>query len=167
LHPPQLQNHRRHPSPSKHKVHVSFGSRIKCNSTACQQAKLFNPCNLATPIIYKLQEYSNKDEVNAINTPPENRAVIHPGSASFFLAPWLVNTIMDAGSNNNFKLILMTNSVVSEFNAAHKNNNKHTTSAVNHTGDFIHWAWGVGVDRVIGTRFTFNPNDASLECFKN
>jgi hypothetical protein len=79
-------------------------------------------CNLVTPTIDELQECSNKDEVNAINAPAKNGAVTYPGSASFFPAPWLVNTIMDAGTSNPFKLIPMTNAVASKFYVAHKYN---------------------------------------------
>jgi hypothetical protein len=59
---------------------------------------LLKPCNLVTPITDNLQECYDEDEVNAINTPPDNGAVTYPGSAPFFAAPWLVNMIIDAGT---------------------------------------------------------------------
>jgi hypothetical protein len=97
-----------------------------------------------TPTIDDLQECSNKDKVNAINAPPDNGAVTYPGSASFFAAPWLVNTIMDAGTSNYSKLIPAVNAAAIKFIAELKNNAKYTTSASNHAGDFILWAWGTG-----------------------
>jgi hypothetical protein len=65
---------------------------------------LLNPCNLITPTIDELQECSNKEQVNGVIAPPDNRAVTYPRSASFFAAPWLVDVIMAAGTSNHSKL---------------------------------------------------------------
>ncbi len=105
---------------------------------------LLHPCNLVTPTINDLQECSEEDEVNAINAPHDNGAVTYPGSASFFAAPWLVNTIMDTGTSNYSKLIPAVNAAATKFNAKHKNDAEYTTSASNHAGGFILWAWGAG-----------------------
>jgi hypothetical protein len=81
---------------------------------------LLNPCNLVTPTIDDLQECSNKDEVNTIYAPPDNRAVTNPGLASFFAAPWLVNMIMDAGTSKDSKLIPEVNAAAIKFGTKHK-----------------------------------------------
>jgi hypothetical protein len=135
---------------------VPFRFGIKHNSIPCRQQSLLNPCNLVTPTIDDLRECSNKDKVNAINNPPANGAVTYPGSASFFAAPWLVSTIMDAGTSDYFKLIPAINAAAIKFYAKNKNDAEYTTSASNHKGDFILWAWGAGTGQVSPTKMTFN-----------
>jgi hypothetical protein len=126
-----------------------------------------NPCNLITPTINKLQECSNEDEVNAINAPDDDGAVTYPGSASFFPAPWLSDTVLSSGTSDHAKLIPAVNEAAIEFDAEHAGDANYITTAANHAADFILWAWGAGKGRATATRLTFNPNKDDLEQFKN
>jgi hypothetical protein len=64
-----------HPT-TKLMCHLGLGS--SATAFLLNKQSLLNPCNLVTPTIYNLQECSNEDKVNAINTPPKNRAVTYP-----------------------------------------------------------------------------------------
>jgi hypothetical protein len=82
------------------KLMCLLGSGSSATAFLINKQSLLNPCNLVTLTIDDLRECSNEDEVNAINAPPNSRAVTYPGSASFFAAPWLVDTIMDAETSD-------------------------------------------------------------------
>jgi hypothetical protein len=103
------------------------------NATAflIDKQSFFNLCNLVTPTINELQECSTKDKLKAVEAPTENRAVTYPGFASFFGAPWLGNTIMDAGTSKPFKLIPVVTVVDFKFNITHGNKAEYT-SRVSH-----------------------------------
>jgi hypothetical protein len=48
----------------------------------------------------------------------------------------------------------------------HEEDENYVTSATDHAGDFIIWAWGIGADRVSAIRIFFDPTDIYLEHFK-
>jgi hypothetical protein len=48
----------------------------------------------------------------------------------------------------------------------HEEDENYVTSATDHTGDFIIWAWGIGADRVSAISIFFDPTDIYLERFK-
>ncbi len=104
----------------------------------------------------------NEDEVNAL---AESGAVTYPGSASFFPAPWLADTILSSGTSDFTKLIPAVNAAAIEFNAEFRNDENYLTSAIDHAADFILWAWGVGHGRVTATKMSFDPKDIELEQF--
>jgi hypothetical protein len=150
------------------KLMLLLGLGSSATAFLVDKQSLLNPCNLITPTIDNLQVCSDKDEVNSINALPNNGAVTYQGSASFFAAPWLIKTIMDTGTASDYsKLIPAVNTVAIKFNAKHKNDTEYTTSASNHAGNFILWAWGAGTGQVSATRMTFDPNDDDLGHFKN
>jgi hypothetical protein len=101
-----------------------LGSGSSATAFLINKQSLLNPCKLITPTIDDLQECSNKDKVNAINAPPINGAVTYPGSASSFAAPWLFDTIMDAGTSDYLRLIPVVNTEATEFDAKHKNDSE-------------------------------------------
>ncbi len=89
-----------------------------------------------------------------------------PRLSILFAAPWLVDTIMNARTSKPLKLIPMVNAAAIKFNAEKENDKEYTTTAADHSGDFILWAWGVKAGGVSATRLTMDPKDADLEHFK-
>jgi hypothetical protein len=142
--------------------------RTGANATALlvDKPSFLNLCNLVTPTIDGLQECSKANEVNKIEAPNQSGAVTYPCSASFFTAPWLVDMIMNAGTNEPSKLIPTVNTAAIEFDTEHENDKEYTTTAANHSGDFILWAWGVKAGKEMATRLMIDPNDTNLEHFK-
>jgi hypothetical protein len=126
------------------KLMCLLGSGSSVTAFIVDKQSLLNPCNLITPTINELQECFNKDEVNVINAPDDDGAVTYPGSASFFPAPWLSNTVLSSGTSNHAKLIPAVNAAAIKFNAKHAGNANYITIAANHAADFILWAWGAG-----------------------
>ena len=149
------------------KLMCLLGTGSSATAFIIDKQSLLNPCNLITPTINKLQECSNKDKVNAINTPDDGGAVTYPGSASFFPAPWLSDTVMSSGTSDHAKLIPAVNAAAFEFDNEHSDDASYITTAADHAADFILWAWGAGKGRVTSTKMTFDPNDNDLELFKN
>jgi len=119
-------------------------------------------CNLVTPTINALRECTTATEVAELKAPDENSLVIFPGSASFLPAPWLADAVVAANSSDPFLLITVVNAAATAFNLEHED----VTSAADHAGDFILWAWGIGADRVSTISIIFDPTDIDLECFK-
>ena len=70
--------------------------------------------------------------------------VTYPGSASFFPASWLANTILSSGTSDFAKFIPVVNAAAFEFDAEFGNDKNFLTSATDHAADFILWAWGMG-----------------------
>jgi hypothetical protein len=149
------------------KLMCLLGTGSSATAFIIDKQSLLNPCNLITPTINKLQECSNKDKLNAINVPDDGGAVTYPGSASFFPAPWLSDTVMSSGTSNHAKLIPAVNAAAFEFDNEHSDDASYITTAADHAADFILWAWVAGKGRVTSNKMTFDPNDNDLELFKN
>ena len=149
------------------KLMCLLGSGTNAVPLIVDKPSLLHPCNLVTPTIDDLQECSNEDEVNAITAPVENGLVTYPGSATFFPAPWLVDTIMSAGTSEASKLIPVINAAAFEFDAEHGNDPEYLIDASIHAGDFILWAWGVKEGRVSKAKLSMDPNDLELERFRH
>jgi hypothetical protein len=123
-------------------------------------------CNLVTPTIDALRECTTATEVAELEAPDENGLVTYPGSASFLPAPWLADTVIAANSSDPFFLITVVNAAATAFDLEHKEYENYVTSATDHAGDFIIWAWGIGADQVSAISIIFDPTDIDLERFK-
>jgi hypothetical protein len=137
---------------------VSFGNRRKYYHAPHLQSGNTND--------RQTQECSNKEEVKTIEAMDESEAVTYPGSAAFFAAPWLVDTIVNPGTSKPSKIIPIVNAAAIKFHAEHDNDKEYNTTAADHSRDFILWAWGVKADQVLATRLTIDPNNTDLEHFK-
>jgi hypothetical protein len=148
------------------KLMCLLGAGAHATALLVDKQSLPNPCNLVTPTIDKLQACSTEDKVNKLAEPDKTGAVTYPGSASFFAAQWLVETIMSTGTSKPSKLIPAANAAAIKFNAEHEHDEDYTRTAADHAGDFILWAWGVKAGQVSTTRLTMDPNDTNLKCFR-
>jgi hypothetical protein len=81
----------------------------------------------------------------------------YPGSASFLPAPWLADAVIAANSSDPFFLITVVNTAARVFDLEHKEDENYITSAADHAGDFILWAWGIGADQVSAIHIIFDP----------
>ena len=102
--------------------------------------------NLVTPTIDELQECKKETEVAELEAPEENGLVTYPGSASFLPAPWLADAVIAANSSNPFLLITTVNAAATVCDLEHEEDENYITTAVDHAGDFILWAWGIEAD---------------------
>jgi hypothetical protein len=103
-------------------------------------------CNLDTPKIDALWECTTATKVAKIEAPEENGIVTYPGSASFLPAPWLADAVIAENSSNPFLLITAVNAAATAFDVGHEEDENCITSAADHAGSFILWAWGIGAD---------------------
>jgi hypothetical protein len=116
-------------------------------------------CNLVTPTIDALRECTTATEVAELEAPDENGLVTNPGSASFL-------PVVAANSSDPFVLITVVNAAAKAFDLEHEEDENYVTSAADHAGDLILWAWGIGADRVSAISIIFDPTDIDLERFK-
>ena len=123
-------------------------------------------CNLVTPTIDALRECTAATEVAELEAPDENGLITYPGSASFLPAPWLADTVIAANSSDPFLLITVVTAAATAFNLEHEEDENYVTSAADHAGDLILWAWGIGADQVSAISIIFDPTDIDLERFK-
>ncbi len=71
-----------------------------------------------------------------------------------------------ANSSNPFLVITTVNTAATVFDLEHEEDENYITTAADHAGDFILWAWGIEADRVSATSIIFDPTDSDLERFK-
>ncbi len=71
-----------------------------------------------------------------------------------------------ANSSDPFLLITVVNAAATAFDLEHEEDENYVTSATDHAGDFIIWAWSIRADRVSAISIFFDPTDIDLECFK-
>ena len=109
-------------------------------------------CNLVPPTIDALRKCMTAIEVVEVEAPDENGLVTYPASASFLPA---------ANSSDPFLLTTVANVVATIFDLEHKEDENYITSAADHAGDFILWAWGIGTDQVSATSIIFDPTDTA------
>jgi hypothetical protein len=105
-------------------------------------------------------------KVTKVEAPDENGLVTYPGSASFLPAPWLADTVIAANSSDPFLLITVVNAAATVFEEEHKEDEDYITSAADHAGDFICWAWRIKAEQVSTTSIIFESTDIDLERFK-
>jgi hypothetical protein len=127
---------------------------------------LMAECNLVTPTIDTLWECKTEIEVAKIEAPEENGIVTYPGSASFLPAPWLADAVIAANPSNPYLLLTTVNAAATAFNLKHKEDANHITTAGDHAGDFILWAWGIGADQVSAIGIIFDPKNSDLKRFR-
>ena len=117
-------------------------------------------------MIDALRECTTATEVAELEAPDKNGLVTYPGSASFLPAPWLADAVVAANSSDPFHLITVVNTAATAFDLEHEEDEYYVTSAADHAGDFILWAWGIGADQVNAISIIFDPTDIDLERFK-
>jgi hypothetical protein len=123
-------------------------------------------CNLVTPTIEELSKCKTASKVSELEAPNKTGLVTYPGSASFLVAPLLVNSVMAANSSDPFHLIAVVNAVAKTFDKEHDADAEYITKATDNVEDFILWAWGVGAGRVTKTSLSIDPNNTDLKPFK-
>jgi len=74
--------------------------------------------------------------------------------------------VVAANSSDPFLLITVINAAATAFDLEHEEDQNYITSAADHAGDFILWAWGIGADQVSAISIIFDPTDIDLERFK-
>ena len=145
---------------------MPFRHRRNRNSFRSKSIELTAECNLVTPTIDALRECTTATEVAELEAPDKNGLVTYPGSASFLPAPWLADVVVAANSSDPFLLITVINAAATAFDLEHEEDENYITSAADHAGDFILWAWGIGADRVSTISIIFDPTDIELDRFK-
>ena len=150
----------------KKKLMCLLGTGALTTALEVNPLTLMAECNLVTPTIDVLRECTTAIEVAEVEAPNENGLVTYPGSATFLPAPWLAEAVIAANSSNPFLLITIVNAAATAFDEEHEEDEDYITSAEDHAGDFLLWAWAVGAGRVSATSCIFDPTDIDLKFFR-
>jgi len=74
--------------------------------------------------------------------------------------------VIAANSSDPFLRITIVNAAATAFDEEHEEDEDYITSAEDHAGDFLLWAWAVGAGRVSATSCIFDPTDIDLKFFR-
>jgi hypothetical protein len=81
--------------------------------------------------------------------------------------PWVLDAVIEARTDDPFKLILAVNSSAIRFNkeqqALNENYIPNTAPTLNH---FVIWAWGVKKNLIVPTTFFIDPNDTESDNYQ-
>jgi hypothetical protein len=103
----------------------------------------------------------------------EIRAIAHPAqanndpnnfrcSASFLLAPWVLEANLKTKSNNPDTLLLATNNAANNFDHAHKNNPDFITDAEEQHTQITKWLWAVQAGLIPCTNYSVEPQTMTI-----
>ena len=120
-------------------------------------------CNIITPSIEDILACNDLEELLNL-TAPLNDTIGYSGPTTFLPPPWLLNAVIDAQTDDPFKLILAVKQAATTFNssqlAANPTYMPNTAPTVNH---FVTWAWGVKNNLILPTTYFINPNDTEID----
>ena len=142
---------------------IGFSSAASCTQIDLTTA-LANK-NIVTPTVNELAACTTREEVAALELPPENGLVGFEGSNIFIPAPFARDAILNADTRDPFTLIPIVMATARAFDTDHEGNEDYATTAVVHADDLVAWLWSVGVGRIDETRYSVNPDDAEMASF--
>ncbi len=99
------------------------------------------------------------------NDPDEDGVFSYKGSNTLLPAPWLRDTLMNAGTDCPFELIPMVIIAAKAYDDLHPDLDELSKASV-HAEDFCCWAWGAGANRVKETKLNINADDGELEAYR-
>jgi hypothetical protein len=108
-----------------------IGSGRVTSVVIVDEASLLLPLDFTAPTYAAIISCLDEQEIRAITHPAQ--ANNYPNnflcSASFLLAPWVLEAILETESNDPTTLLLATNNAANNFDHAHKNNPDFITDA--------------------------------------
>jgi hypothetical protein len=128
------------------------------------KASLLLPLDIAAPTYATIISCLDEQEISAIAYPAQanNDPNNFRCSASFLLAPWVLEAILETKSNNPATLLLATNNAANNFNHAHKNNPDFITNAEEQHAQITKWLWAVQAGHIPRTNYSVEPNNDNL-----
>ena len=128
-------------------------------------------CTFTSPTSDIIIAAKTTSELQAIvdptsDTTGETDGTTYLGCATFLPAPWLVDSILAARSNDPWELILASSASATAFDLTHDSDLTYLTSAKSHLEDFVQWAWGVKLQKVPRIDYHLDPMDSALEAFQ-
>ena len=125
---------------------------------------------LTTPSSEDILACADVEELLNLDAPlaEENADTItFRGGNTFLPPPWLLDTVLDARTDNPYELILAAKAGAARFNeqqlAANPTYIPNTDITIN---EFVMWAWAVKKDLIPHTGYFFDPNDTDLENYQ-
>ena len=120
-------------------------------------------CEIITPSVEDI--LSCNDLEGLLNlTAPLDETITYAGSTTFLPPPWLLNTVIEAQTDDPLKLILAVKQGATNFNTSQLASDPtympNTAATVNH---FVTWAWGVKNNLILPTTYFIDPNDVDCD----
>jgi hypothetical protein len=150
-----------------------FVCLIGSNQTApiviVNEIALADTSDIVTPSAEDILACATLEELLDLTAPlvedNEDTITFH-GINTFLPCPWLLNTIINARTNDPFKLILAVKEGAALFNTNQQSTipdyTPNTAQTVEH---FVMWAWGIKKGLIPPTTYFFDPNDEDTETY--
>jgi hypothetical protein len=124
-------------------------------------------CSITTPSAEDILACTNLDELLLLQPPlaeETEETITYTGGTTFLPPPWLLNTVIDAHTDDPFKLILAAKQGAIQFNSNQLTDDPlymaNTNTTVNH---FATWAWGIKRNFITPTSFFLDPYDIDVD----
>jgi hypothetical protein len=83
-------------------------------------------------------------------------------SASFLLAPWVLEAILGTDLNDPATLLLATNDAANKFDHLHEMDTNYTTDAEEQHAQVTKWLWAIQAGLIPRTNYSVEPNNDNL-----
>ena len=126
------------------------------------ESAISDNCEFVSPTDEDILNCSDLEELLALQAPITKDT---DDTMIFLPTPWLLNVIMEAQTDNPFKLILAAKEGATRFNQSQlETDPTYVPSTAVMLHHFVKWAWGVKRNKVIPhTSFYLDPNDDEVE----
>jgi hypothetical protein len=141
-----------------------IGSGRVASVVIVDKASLLLPLDITAPTYAAIISFLDEQEISAIAHPAQanNDPNNFRCSASFLLAPWVLEAILETKSNDPATLLLATNDAANDFDHAHKNNPDFITDAEEQHAQITKWLWAVQAGHIPRTNYSVKPNNDNL-----
>eukprot|EP00957_Ditylum_brightwellii_P202011 15328180-Ditylum_brightwellii.AAC.2 len=123
-------------------------------------ASISRTCNFRAPKSEDMKTCENADALETLAEPGNRVAINNKGSASFILAPFLRDVLMEADNKEPLELTPVAFAVAKEYDDTYEDG-----KAAAHTETFASWAWGVKKEKVTETKYFVHPDDGEMRAF--
>ena len=121
--------------------------------------------DIITPSVEDILACNDLEELLNL-TEPLDETITYSGTNTFLPPPWLLNTVIEAQTDDPLKLILAVKQGATAFNNAQLAANPTYMPNTAPTVDkFVTWAWGVKKNLIVPTTYFFDPHDTDSDTY--
>ena len=155
-------------SPAK-KIVCLIGTNKTAPVVIINEVALADTSNFVTPSAEDILACTGIEELLNLTAPlvEDNEDTTNfNGTNTFLPCPWLLDTIINARTDDPFKLILAVNEGAALFNTTqHETILNYMPNTAQTVEQFVMWAWGTKKGLIPPTTFFFDPNDEDADTY--
>ncbi len=157
-------------APAK-KIVCLIGTNKNAPIVIVNEVVLTNTSNIVTPTAEDILPCTTLEELLNLTAPlaKDNEDTINfNGTNTFLPCPWLLDTIMEARTDDPLKLILAAKEGAIQFNASQQASDPdYMPNTAQTVEKFVMWAWGIKHNRIPPTSYFFDPNNEDVDAYHN